>query len=188
MRGRRRLLKEGVKKCVLSKVHDKATKFISKKWKVDDNLYDKFIKTNILYGGVSDSIDDDAFEWDIRLVKVRSNDRKANMQQIQIADYPGAYDYALAVSNNLFGGSFFNKILHAVLSSLELNQSNVRFKVDINRRTPEPIDKLNSIQRGTFKSVTNKTKLMLARASGIPAISMYDEVYKIRELLSSDQV
>jgi len=194
----------------LRPIHQETVKYICKKWHVDEELYHKYLNTNVLCGGLSNDVGEENFLYDFKLEQVKT-DKEINDEEVRATtqlnqagldqmfgnvneddltdgeNYPGAYEYALGLSRSLFSGTHFYQIYKSVLKTLELNRSNIRFRVKVLERNTNTIDYLNAVQKGTHKTRASTTRVMLAKACGIPLVSVYDEVYKIKDLLAAEK-
>jgi len=173
-------------------------------------VYEKYLNTNVLCGGLSNDIGEENFLYDFKLEQVKTDKEiddeevratthlnqagldqmVGNVSEDDLTDgenYPGAYEYALGLSRSLFSGTHFYQIYKSVLKTLELNRSNVRFRVKVLERNTNTIDYLNAVQKGAHKTRASSTRVMLAKACGIPLVSVYDEVYKIKDLLAAEK-
>jgi len=160
--------------------------YLCHKW--DVTLEDLAIieRTHVSMGGLSLEITTDSLQHEIKQKEHSRREVSEKQKKDLETPMPGAWDYATQICKVVVDAVYKHKIYKKAVEAIHSLSISRTFGVEITKVKPDVLNRLKASLYGLYRSDIPHTKLMMAKAFGIPIHAIGETNFKLLDILKHE--
>jgi len=160
--------------------------YLCHKWNVSLEDLDIIERTHVSMGGLSLDITTESLQHEIKQKEYSRHDISDKQKQDLDTPMPGAWDYATQVCKVVVDAVYKHKIYKKAVEAIHSLSISRTFGVEITKVKPDVLNRLKASLYGLYRSDIPHTKLMMAKAFGIPIHAIGETNFKLLDILKHE--
>nr|QED42935.1 putative RdRp [Phakopsora totivirus E] len=182
------VIERGGEKEVVNNLFMVMMQYTAKKWHVTLEDILTYTKTHAIFGGMLEKSDPTHGDCNNQIIIQKKYVRDDSSEVLpEEHSYPGAFAYAKRVSKKMFNGEYLTEIYKAAKNTITSRSGLVKFTFKVESRRPTDVDVLNKAQYKMYRLKYEGVKIAMAKANGIPIVTVFDNIYKVASHIYSEK-
>jgi len=160
--------------------------YLCYKWNISLEDLDIIERTHVSMGGLSLDITTESLQHEIKQKEYSRRDISDKQKQDLDTPMPGAWDYATQVCKVVVDAVYKHKIYKKAVEAIHSLSISRTFGVEITKVKPDVLNRLKASLYGLYRSDIPHTKLMMAKAFGIPIHAIGETNFKLLDILKHE--
>nr|WMV64384.1 putative RNA-dependent RNA polymerase [Uromyces fabae virus] len=176
----------GCKEELLQSIKEQQYDYLAKKWNTTIEELQTIEDTHISLGGLNINITDNSLAHRITQREYRSTELKPKQEKDMKRPLPGAWAYARQVCKVVIDKNYLHVIAKRAEEAVKSLSISRKFGVEITKVKPDNNIRIRASLYGLYRSLVPHTKLLLARAFGIPISAITENDLKVWDIVKHE--